>query len=83
MTAVQEVEMTEKKAGPGRPKGDRNDVSVRVDRRVVGMARVVATHRGVTLAELLSDTLLEPVEKAYLELVAQAEMNAKADEAKN
>jgi hypothetical protein len=61
----------------GRPKGDRNDVSTRIDKRIVSMARAVAAHRGITIAELLSETLEGPIEKAYLELVALAEKNAK------
>lgn len=63
----------------GRPKGDRNDVSVRIDKRVVGMARFVATHRGVTIAELLSDTLAGPIEREYVKLVAKADREAKAE----
>lgn len=69
-------------ARTGRPKGDRNDVSTRIDRRIVGMARVVATHRGVTIAELLSETLEEPIERAYLELMAKADREAKRGGAK-
>ncbi|MDR3621570.1 MAG: hypothetical protein P4L85_19620 [Paludisphaera borealis] len=78
-TAVLERDMAKQM---GRPKGDRNDVSTRIDKRVVGMARVVATHRGITIAELLSDTLEGPIEKAYLELMAKADKEAKKGGAK-
>lgn len=74
MVAVLERDMAKK---AGRPKGDRNDVSVRIDKRVVGMARFVATHRGVTIAELLSSTLEGPIEREYIKLVAKADRDAK------
>lgn len=77
MAVVLERTMAARKAG--RPKGERNDVSVKIDKRVVGMAKFVALHRGVSIAELLSDTLAGPIEREYVKLVAKADREAKAD----
>jgi hypothetical protein len=68
-----ERNMAARKAGPGRPKGDRNDVSVKIDKRVVGMARYVSLHKGVSVAELLSGILEGPIEREYVKLVAMAD----------
>lgn len=54
----------------GRPKGDRDDVPVKLDRALVEKARVVAAHRQTTLAELLSTLLDEPLERAHSQMLA-------------
>ncbi len=42
----------------GRPKtSERNDVSVKVDRTIVGKAKLIATYRGISVAELFSETV--------------------------
>ena len=56
----------------GRPKAsNRNDMTVRVDRTIVGKAKLVATHLGLEggVAELLSDLVREPVDRAYGQMV--------------
>ena len=58
----------------GRPKGrpktsERDDVSVKIDRGIVDMARHVATHRGLSLAEVLSESLRAPVTTAFREVL--------------
>lgn len=59
----------------GRPKtSERDDVSVKVDRVIVGKAKLIAAHRGVTLAELLSESLRSPIDKAYGQMLR--ELNA-------
>ena len=58
----------------GRPKrSEREDVSVKVDQRIVGKAKLIARHRGVPLAELLSDLLESPVDRAYLQMLRELE----------
>jgi hypothetical protein len=71
--------MSARKAGPGRPKGDRNDVSVKIDKRIVGMARYVALHQGKSIAELLSGILEGPIEREYVKLVAMADKEVKEE----
>jgi hypothetical protein len=53
----------------GRPKSDRDDVTVKVDRRLVVQARTVAGFRGLSVADLLSRLLEEPLRQAYAEMV--------------
>ncbi len=61
--------------GAGRPKSSvRDDASVKVDRAIVGRAKLIATHRGVALAELLSESLRAPIDKAYGQMLR--ELNA-------
>jgi hypothetical protein len=39
----------------GRPKTERDDVTVKLDRSIVSRAKIIAAARGLTLAEYLSD----------------------------
>ena len=55
----------------GRPPSDRDDVTVKVDRRIAVRARTVAGFLGVSMAELLSGMLDGPVMQAYAEMVRQ------------
>jgi hypothetical protein len=59
MAAVAEKRM-------GRPKTSlRDDVTVKIDRRLATRAKFVASLRGIPLAELVSDMLTTPVDKAF------------------
>jgi hypothetical protein len=73
MTATLERPMAKK---AGRPKSGRNDVSVKVDRALVGKARLIATHRGISVAELLSEMLQTPLDKAYAQMLRDLESRA-------
>jgi uncharacterized protein (DUF4415 family) len=64
----------------GRPKGDRNDVSVKIDSELVDMARLVGAHRKVSLNELLSDLLREPVKRAHAAMIKDLTKTAKGDD---
>jgi hypothetical protein len=59
----------------GRPKGDRDDVPVKLARALVDKARVVAAHRQTTLAALLSSLLEEPMERAHALMVSEMIQN--------
>ena len=61
------------KQGRGRPRTDRDDITVKINRAIVGKARAVATHKGVTLAELLSDVLQVPIDRAYAAMLRELE----------
>jgi hypothetical protein len=68
------VELPRMAKRPGRPKSsNRDDVTVKIDRTVKGKAELIATHRGVPLAELLSDLLQGPVDRAYLQMLRELE----------
>ncbi len=59
-----------------RPKGkrsERDDVAVKLDRAVVGKAKAVATHLGISVAECLSDLAKGPVDKAYAQMLRDLE----------
>lgn len=62
----------------GRPKtSERDDGVVRIDRSLISMGKVVAGHRGVSLAELLSEMLRSPMKDAYLSMVRELEKRPK------
>jgi hypothetical protein len=57
-----------------RPKGkrsERDDVVVKVDRKVISRAKLVALRRQIPLAELLSETLRIPIERMYRQEVTK------------
>jgi predicted DNA-binding ribbon-helix-helix protein len=49
----------------GRPKGDRDDQTVKLDRGIVEKAKFVAMRRKTTMAQLMSEILRAPIEKLY------------------
>jgi hypothetical protein len=51
----------------------RNDVAVKLDRAVVGKARLIATHKDVSVAELLTELVRGPVDKAYAVMLRELE----------
>lgn len=57
----------------GRPKGNRDDVTVKIDRVLASRARAVASHRGVPLNELLTGLLKGPVDRAFLRMLRDME----------
>ena len=60
----------------GRPKGkrtERDDVTTKAERAIISKARLVAAHRGVNLAELVSDILRPAVDKAYALMLRELE----------
>jgi hypothetical protein len=61
----------------GRPKSERDDVTVKIDRSLVGMAKLIATRKGVSVAELLSDLLQGPLDQAYAEMLRELGVHKK------
>lgn len=59
----------------GRPRSDRDDVSVKIDRAIVGKARLIATHEGIAggVAELLSELLRAPIDRRYAKMLHDLE----------
>lgn len=57
----------------GRPTTDRDDVSAKIDRAIMAKAKLIAADRGVTAAQLLSELLRGPVDRAYAEMLRKLE----------
>jgi hypothetical protein len=51
--------------GRGRPKTDRDDVTVKLDRTIATRAKMVAASRSVTLAEYLSELTRSAVDRDF------------------
>ena len=75
MNAVAELKTMAKKLG--RPKSGRDDVSVKLDRAIVGKAKLIATHEGTSVAELLSEILRPHVDKRYAQMLRSLEAGDK------
>jgi hypothetical protein len=58
-------------------KSERDDVAVKVDRAVVGKAKMIATHRGISVAELLSDAARPVIDKAYAQMLRELDATPK------
>jgi hypothetical protein len=57
----------------------RNDVAVKIDAGVVRMAKIVAAHKDISLAEYLSDTLRPIVEQELKDYSRRALGEGKGD----
>ncbi len=58
----------------GRPKtSERDDATTRLDRALIGKAKAVATHRGISTGELLSELVRGPLDKAYAAMLRELE----------
>jgi hypothetical protein len=58
----------EKKRKPGRPAGkvsDRDDITAKVDRALVDMARAVALDEKIPIAQILSECAADPLRRRY------------------
>ena len=73
MAIVTETEPVMAKAKQrGRPRtSERDDTTVRIDRTVVGKAKLVAAHRGVSVAELLTEMVRQPLDVAFAQMVRE------------
>ena len=58
----------------GRPKtSERTDVAVKIDRAVAAKAKAIATHRGTSVAEVLSELARPAIDKAYAAMLRELE----------
>jgi hypothetical protein len=64
-----------RKAATGKSK--RDDVAVKLERLIVDKARLVASRRGVTMVEYLSDLLRNQVEKDFARTLREMEATEK------
>jgi hypothetical protein len=58
-------------------KSQRNDVVVKVDRAIVGKAKMIATHRGISVAEMLTDAARPAIDRAYAQMLRELDGTAK------
>jgi hypothetical protein len=66
------------KAKKGRPKGRaRVDQAVKVDRAIVTQAKAIADFYGLTVAEVISETVRDPMGKYYVRMLREAEGQSK------
>lgn len=64
----------------GRPKtSDRDDVTVRVDRKVKVRAEAVADFKGIPLAEFLTEILRAPVDREFARMVRELDRPGRGD----
>jgi hypothetical protein len=59
--------------GSGRPKSERNDVAVKIDRAVASKAKAVAQHLGMSVAEVLSEVARRPIDQMYARMLRELE----------
>ena len=58
----------------GRPKtSDRTDVPIKVEKAIANKAKLIANHKGVPVAALISDILRKPIDAAYVEMIRELE----------
>ena len=55
----------------GRPSKGRDDTSIKIDRIVARKAKDLATHRGVSVAELVTELVRAPIEKAWMAMIRE------------
>lgn len=55
--------------GAGRPKAERPDKAVKIDRSLADMAFVIAKYRGVTISEYLTDAFRAVISRDYTKVV--------------
>lgn len=55
----------------GNKRSDRDDVTVKIDRVLAEKAKLVALRRRITMAELLTEILRAPVDRAYKQEVGK------------
>ncbi len=54
----------------GRPKtSGRDDITVKVDRTIISRAKMLASYHGISVAELISETLRGPFDKMVNEML--------------
>jgi hypothetical protein len=61
----------------GRPKSsDRQDVSIKFDKLLAGKARLIASGRGISMAEYLSEAVRPIIDRDYARLMRELEGGA-------
>lgn len=66
-TVTKEPGMGKKRGRPRR--SERDDVAIKIDRKLATMAKVIAAQQGISVAELASSLLEGPMKKAYMQMI--------------
>jgi hypothetical protein len=67
MTASAELREMAKSAG--RPKSDRDDITIRVSRPLASKLKALANDKGVTVGEIADELFTAPLARAYAQLL--------------
>jgi hypothetical protein len=59
-----------------RKRSERDDVAVKIDRRIALKAKMVASERGITMAEYISEMIRSAVERDFAKTVSDISGNA-------
>jgi hypothetical protein len=70
LTLVERKPMAKK---AGRPKLGKDEVTVKLARDLADQARLIATHRKMSVGALLSELLREPMARAYSQMLKALE----------
>jgi hypothetical protein len=66
------VTISERKmAKTGRPRSGRDDASVKIERGLLMKAKLLAAHKKLTVAELLSAMLRPSIEKSFFDMTKE------------
>jgi reverse gyrase len=65
------------KRSVGRPRTDADNVTVKIDRSLTMKAKLIASHRGVSAADLLNELLQVPVDRAYAQMLRELDSSGK------
>jgi hypothetical protein len=63
--------MAKRKGRPPGKRTERDDRTVKMDKAIVAKAKAVATHRGIPVAEFLSEINAVPVDRAYAQMLKE------------
>lgn len=66
--------------GRGRPKGDRDDITIKFDRKLKMKADLIAADKGVSTVEYISELARPAIDKAYATLVKKVDEDKKPKE---
>jgi hypothetical protein len=62
----------------GRPRTDRDDVTIRVGRPLASKLRAIATDKGVTVGEIADELCAGAVDKAYAKMLRELDKEGTA-----
>lgn len=63
----------------GRPSTERDDIAVRLERKLGSMAKAICTARGIPVAEYLSDLTRAAINRDYVKMLREAEEQGDAE----
>ena len=61
--------LEQRRMAPKRAGKKRDDVAVKVDRTLADKAKLIASRRGITMAEYLTDLIRGPIERDFVKTI--------------